>query len=101
MSYCHACRHQFDDRTRVYRNTECEACGKELHVCLNCRFYDPSAHWECRETISEPVREKDRANFCDHFSLKPGTPADGGAPSGAPAREDKARSDLRKLFGDA
>ena len=100
MAYCYACGNQFDDRTRVYRNTECEACGKELHVCLNCRFYDPAAHWECRETIPEPVREKDRADFCDSFSLKPGTPA-GGAKPQAPSREDRARADLRKLFGDA
>ena len=102
MAYCYSCKHEFDDRTMVYRNTECELCGKELHVCLNCRFHDPSARWECHETIPEAVREKDRANFCDYFSLKTGSPASAGASgSDNPAsREDRARADVRKLFGD-
>lgn len=96
MAYCFSCKHEFDDRTRVYRNTLCPSCGKELKVCLNCRFYDPSAHWECRESIPEAVREKDRANFCDFFALRAGSPA--AAP--ADAKADQARDSLRKLFGE-
>ena len=53
----------------VYRNSLCPSCGRDLKICLNCKFYDPGAHWDCRETISEPVRDKDRANFCDYFVL--------------------------------
>lgn len=75
-----------------------------MKVCLNCRFYDPSAHWQCRERISEPVREKDRANFCDFFSLRPGNAAEGSAGDGSTAggtgKADAARDSLRKLFGD-
>ena len=96
MAYCHSCNHEFDDRTRVYRNTLCVNCGKDLKVCLNCRFYEPSAHWECRESIAEPVREKDRANFCDFFALRAG--AAGGTATGSGSAQ--ARDSLRKLFGD-
>lgn len=104
MASCFSCGHQFDDRTRVYRNTLCPQCGKEMKVCLNCRFYDPAAHWQCRESIPEPVHEKDRANFCDFFSLRPGGPAtgaSGGGPgSDAAGKAEAARDSLRKLFGD-
>lgn len=64
-------------------------------MCLNCRFYEPGAHWDCRETIPEPVREKDRGTFCDYFS-----PASDRKPSGSSEPEHKARSQFDRLFGD-
>lgn len=53
----------------VYRRSVCAQCGKELKICLNCEFYSPGSHWDCHETIPEPVKEKDRANFCDYFKV--------------------------------
>jgi len=79
------------------RQSVCPSCGKDLRVCLNCRFYDPGAHWQCRETIPEPVRDKDRANFCDYFSLSKTT--SGGATDGGGKAED-ARKNFQNLFGD-
>jgi len=55
----------------VYRSSRCPSCENDLKICWNCRFYDPSAHWECRETVSERVADKDRANFCDGFRFDP------------------------------
>ncbi len=52
---------------KVTRESLCSICQKELKVCLNCRFYDEGAHWDCKENISEQVIEKDRANFCEFF----------------------------------
>jgi len=46
---------------------ECEACSADLHVCKNCDYYDPAAYNECREPSADPVKEKERANFCDYF----------------------------------
>ena len=73
-------------------------------MCKNCTFYEPGAHWDCRETIPEAVRDKERANFCDYFKLRPGTTADsrsgenpGATNSGAAA--DKARDAFNGLFG--
>ena len=68
MASCFSCGTHIDAE-RVYRSTECPACGKAVKVCRNCRFYSPGAHWNCRETIGEPVREKDTVNFCDYFQL--------------------------------
>ena len=35
---------------------------------MNCRHYAPDMANACREPVSEPVQDKDRANFCDWFS---------------------------------
>ena len=70
----------------------CEHCDADLHVCLNCRFHDPSAYNECRESSAERVRERDRANRCEYFSH--GDREGGGGP---PARE-AAQSALDDLF---
>jgi hypothetical protein len=51
----------------IGRNDSCPTCDYDLHVCKNCRFYDPSSYNECRENQAEWVREKDKLNFCDHF----------------------------------
>jgi len=94
MANCFACGAELPER--IYRNTVCEACGADAKVCLNCDFYDESAHWQCRETIPEAVREKDRANFCDFF--RPGRRAR--ATGASDDRQSSARDDFSRLFGD-
>ena len=37
-------------------------------MCLNCIFYDSSAHNQCLENQAEWVREKDKGNFCGYFA---------------------------------
>lgn len=49
------------------RESECPQCRKQTHVCRNCRFYEQGRPNDCQEPIAEPVRDKDRANFCDYF----------------------------------
>ena len=92
MAQCYNCGTKVEDPRAIFRSSECPQCGKDMHVCLNCRFYDPAAHWQCRETISEEVREKDRANFCDYFVFRDGK-------TGTP-KSDGARRAFDSLFGD-
>lgn len=99
MPVCHACGTAIADPRAVTRYSTCSSCGKDLRVCLNCRFYDPSAHWQCREDIPEEVREKDRANFCEYFMLRRKDAAASGDAK-KPSGDDKAREDFFKLFGD-
>ncbi|MDR1420752.1 MAG: hypothetical protein LBI86_10290 [Treponema sp.] len=47
----------------------CGDCGRDLRVCMHCRFYLPGSRGDCREPGAEPPAEKERANFCDWFSL--------------------------------
>lgn len=96
MANCFSCGESLAGIEKAFRSTVCPSCGKDVRVCLNCRFYDPGAHWECRETISEPVRDKDRANFCGFFSLAEST----NRGVKGEGKADKARDDFNKLFGD-
>lgn len=72
---------------------ECEACGRDLHVCLNCAHHDASSYNECREPGAERVLERDRANRCDVFRPEDG--ASGNAPVDERA---KAKAALDALF---
>ena len=82
----------------IYRNTECPVCGKDLKVCLNCEFYDRNAHWQCRENISEEVRDKDRGNFCDYFRYS--SKIDSSIGGEYKKNTNNAKNDFMKLFGD-
>jgi hypothetical protein len=53
----------------VGRSSRCDGCGKDLRCCMNCRFLLPGG--DCRESGAEKPAEKERANFCDWFSLDP------------------------------
>ncbi len=83
----------------VFRSSTCPGCGKDLKICLNCRFYRPGAHQDCLETVPDPVTEKDSANFCDYFRFRQ-APAVKNPPAGA-VPPDSARQNFNKLFGDA
>jgi len=76
----------------IYRTTLCQKCGKELKTCRNCRHFSPGEANDCHETVSEPVLDKDRANFCDWFT--PATDAAVGT------TELNKHSDARLAFAD-
>ncbi len=93
MGKCYYCGTDFE--APVYRSSVCSSCGKDLKICLNCRFYSPGSHYDCRETISEPVRDKERANFCDYFQP--------GANTGKNSSKDSGNNGsdaFNRLFGD-
>lgn len=103
MATCFKCGLGLPAREKIFRSTVCERCGSDLRVCKNCGFYLPGAHWDCRETIPEAVREKDRANFCEFFRPETEKDAEDRAPTGdveSDNREEKARDLFNSLFGD-
>ena len=53
-------------------------CGEDMHVCLNCKFYDLKSYNECREPSAERIQAKDRSNLCDFFSASSEGSGDGG-----------------------
>ncbi|RME57794.1 MAG: hypothetical protein D6780_07790 [Candidatus Dadabacteria bacterium] len=69
MAVCAKCGAEIKSE-KVYRADTCAQCGADLRCCLNCKFYEPSAYNQCREPQAERVVDKERANFCDFFSLK-------------------------------
>ena len=66
---CWKCKEPIADGLEIFKSTECSQCGASLHSCVNCRFYQPGAHYDCHETIDEQVRDKEAANFCEYFSV--------------------------------
>ncbi|MGH9542125.1 MAG: hypothetical protein ACRD2H_09615 [Terriglobales bacterium] len=81
---------------RVGNRDTCPGCDADLHVCRNCRHFDPTAHGECREEQAEWVRYKDRNNYCDYFS--PVTVV-GGAVRGKSSSTGDAKKKFDQLFG--
>jgi hypothetical protein len=94
----------------------CPACKTDVHVCKQCVFFDPKVSKQCRETIADDVRDKERSNFCGYFKPKAdahqardsdaaraalddlfGSAGATGTPS--PTRADTAREELERLFG--
>jgi hypothetical protein len=79
----------------IPRDAECSGCGKDLRACVQCRHYDIAYNNACRETMADPVVEKERRNFCEYFSFsrEPFQAAPGAA------RQAEARAKLEGLFG--
>jgi len=69
MRRCFKCKNPIDMESISFRE-ECRICKSDLHICLNCIFYDEGKANKCRETQAEYVKEKDRANYCDYFRFK-------------------------------
>ncbi len=69
MRKCHKCGKVVELEAVMFRD-DCDGCGWDLHVCLNCLFYDEGRANRCREPQAEPVRERDRANYCTFFRFK-------------------------------
>lgn len=79
------------------RGEVCMKCRSDLRVCLNCEYYDPHAAHQCRERRAEPVLEKDVGNFCEFFEFASRQWTPKGETN---SREEAAREQLKKLFGD-
>jgi predicted RNA-binding Zn-ribbon protein involved in translation (DUF1610 family) len=66
---CWYCGSPITDLELIGMSTRCPDCGKALRACKNCRFFLPGSRGDCRETSAEPQSDKERANFCDWFSV--------------------------------
>lgn len=70
MSSCVFCQKEVVTES-VGRRDTCPSCGRDLHCCYQCRFYDASVHNQCREPLADWVTEKEKSNFCDYFHFDP------------------------------
>src|SRR3972149_7590176 len=70
--FCWKCgQAQEDILLPLSRLAKCRHCHAELHCCRECRFFDPPGNKQCREPIAEPVKDKQRANFCGYLEPNP------------------------------
>jgi len=66
MKRCHKCKNIIEAES-VFFKDECPRCRFDLHVCLNCVFYDEGKANKCRESQADYVKDRERANYCDYF----------------------------------
>jgi hypothetical protein len=71
-----------------------------MRTCMNCRFYSPGSHWDCAETVSEPVSDKAKNNFCDLFAINPKYYSKTEGRRTEIDKEKEARQRFSGLFGD-
>ena len=64
---CGTVRHSLGELTH---EEACHSCGADLHTCGNCRFFDSTTLWECRENIPVRVVGKHVRNECAFFTPK-------------------------------
>lgn len=91
MRRCSRCGKELTVEGKTSRRDACPFCGGDLHICLNCRFYDPGAYNSCREPQAERVVDKERSNFCDFFVFRED-------PKEATGGDRKSRNALEDLF---
>lgn len=89
--FCHHCGHDIGPVARVGRRDACLHCRADLHCCLNCSVFAPTAHNQCREPQAERQVDKTVGNFCEHFSFRIGRLA-------TTAKDADARARLAALF---
>ncbi|MFC1837705.1 hypothetical protein ACFLYW_03390 [Thermodesulfobacteriota bacterium] len=87
---CSFCQKEITER-KIHIRDECPVCGRDLHICLNCEFYARDAYRQCRESIREPVQDKEKANYCDFFRAAKTGSVQGSA-------EDDTLNKLNDLF---
>lgn len=92
---CAVCGREMKEAS-VPSDAACPGCGKPLHSCTNCSFFDTGARFECRKPIPARIESKSKANECELFQPKQirdlrsqKTPTgDAGSPSDARAAFD-------------
>lgn len=97
---CWKCGRAVTAGNPIGRSLLCDSCGADLRSCRNCVHWSPSSYHECAERVEDEVRDKERANFCDHFRLNPAFRVDH-APGASPGNEKSgaARAAFDGLFG--
>jgi hypothetical protein len=75
--FCWKCNDEIVLIDKVVRQDTCPSCDTDLRCCKNCRFWDPGAHNQCRENLTEYVPDREKANFCASFEIRRGKPGQG------------------------
>ena len=67
---CNACGHLRQSLGEFTSEETCDRCNADLHTCSNCRFFDATTLWECRENIPARIPSKGQRNECTFFQPK-------------------------------
>ena len=67
---CNKCGQLRQNLGELTTDETCLKCAADLHTCGNCRFFDTTTLWECRENIPVRVAGKHARNECTFFQPK-------------------------------
>jgi len=90
--YCYNCQKKVDlEGGKVPFRSSCPFCDFDLHICKNCKFYSEGKPHDCNVPDIEPVKDKEKYNFCEEFQ-----------PNDQPEEKKSSSSDdiSQKLFGE-
>ena len=93
---CNQCGQIRQNLGELTHDETCPRCAADLHTCGNCRFFDTTTTWECRENIKARVPNKHQANQCTLF--QPKIVRDLSADKGRNLSPDDARKAFDALF---
>ena len=93
---CNQCGQVRQNLGDLTHDETCLKCNGDLHTCGNCRFFDTTTLWECRENIPARIPGKHARNECTFFSPK--IVRDLAADKGKLLTPDDARKAFDALF---
>ncbi len=67
---CNSCGTQRLGLDQPATDETCVKCAADLHTCGNCRAFDTTTLWECRENIPVRIAGKHARNECAFFQPK-------------------------------
>ncbi len=92
---CARCASPVD--SEVMSLSSCAKCQLQLHSCIQCVNFDPSARFECTQPLTFRVAPKDAANECSLYSPRGSWERETTA---ATSQKPSEPSGARKAFDD-
>ncbi len=93
---CNQCGQIRQNLGELTHDETCLRCGADMHTCGNCRNFDTTTTWECRENIPARIAAKHQGNQCTFF--QPKIVRDLAADKGKTLSPDDARKAFDALF---
>ena len=70
MQKCWNCAGELNlPQGRVAFRALCDGCGAWIHTCAACSHYHPGAPNSCRIPNTDPITDREKANYCEEFAL--------------------------------
>ncbi len=101
MTCWHCSKSIGDPSVKIGFKASCIHCNSDLHVCKNCRYYVIGKPNDCIVPSTEPIRDREAANFCEEFKPRlPNSAPSSGHSAKTILGEPEKKKDFNSLFKD-
>jgi hypothetical protein len=87
-----------DPKEKIGYRAACSLCGADLHTCTGCRYYCIGKPNDCLIPGTDPIRDREKNNFCEEF--KPILPKGETPPPNSNAKKILGEPEKKKSFKD-